>query len=45
MTDEKEILNDEIKNDEPKKETIQNIIPFWSDNPNILLKTMIGNLN
>lgn len=37
MTDEKEILNDEIKNDEPKKETIQNIIPFWSDNPNILL--------
>lgn len=37
MTDEKEIINDEIKNDEPKKETIQNIIPFWSDNPNILL--------
>jgi hypothetical protein len=37
MTDEKEIKNDEIQNDEPKKETIQNIIPFWSDNPNILL--------
>ena len=42
MTDENETKNDETKNDETKndetkKETIQNIIPFWSDNPNILL--------
>ena len=33
------IDNLEIKPDETekKKETIQNIIPFWSENPNVLL--------
>ena len=30
-------INKNIEETEPKKESIQNIIPFWSDNPNILL--------
>ena len=29
--------NLEIKNDNKEKEPIQNIIPFWSDDPNVLL--------
>jgi hypothetical protein len=37
MTDEIEIKNNETNPDKNKKESIQNIIPFWSDNPNILL--------
>jgi hypothetical protein len=35
--DNLEIKPEEIINYEKKKETIQNIIPFWSDDPNVLL--------
>ena len=30
-------IDKNVEDTEPNKETIQNIIPFWSDNPNILL--------
>lgn len=36
-TDDLEINNEQNDQYEKKKEPIQNIIPFWSDNPNILL--------
>jgi hypothetical protein len=37
FTDNLEIKPDEIINNDKNKEPIQNIIPFWSDDPNILL--------
>jgi hypothetical protein len=37
FTDNLEIKPDEIINNDKKKEPIQNIIPFWSDDPNVLL--------